>query len=97
MVKSPEPVVDAHPFWYARVLGIFHARVLHTGCAARIAPYSIWNFFGVRWYGIQPGHRYGFKVARLPKVGFVEEEDDQLLASRPSLCCAVAILVPAFC
>lgn len=31
MVLSPEEGVDVHPYWYAQVLGVFHARVLHTG------------------------------------------------------------------
>jgi hypothetical protein len=34
------------------------------------------EFLWVRWLGIEPGHRSGSKVARLPKVGFVEETDE---------------------
>ena len=31
MVQSPETGPNAHPYWYARVLGVFRARGLHTG------------------------------------------------------------------
>ena len=34
MVLSPESGEDAHPFWYAQVLGVFYAWVLHMGSAA---------------------------------------------------------------
>ena len=30
----------------------------------------------VRWFGTETGHCYGFKVARFPKIGFVNENDD---------------------
>jgi hypothetical protein len=35
MVLSLETGPNVHPFWYARVLGIFHAKVLHTGPQSR--------------------------------------------------------------
>ncbi|KAF7354440.1 hypothetical protein MVEN_01133000 [Mycena venus] len=41
---------------------------------APMAP-SQWNSLSVRWFGIEPNYRSGFKVARLPKVGFVPEDD----------------------
>jgi hypothetical protein len=31
MVSSPETEEDAHPFWYASVLGVFHADIQYTG------------------------------------------------------------------
>ena len=34
------------------------------------------EFLWVRWLGIEPGHRSGSKVARLPKIGFVEDTDE---------------------
>ncbi|KAF8896664.1 hypothetical protein BD779DRAFT_1466557 [Infundibulicybe gibba] len=30
MMRSPETGRGAHPFWYARVLGIFHTKIIHT-------------------------------------------------------------------
>jgi hypothetical protein len=34
------------------------------------------EFLWVRWLGIEPGYRSGSKVAHLPKVGFVEDTDE---------------------
>ena len=76
MVKSPETGPNAQPYWYARVIGIFHAMVssLHTGVQERSLRQM--DFLWVRWFGVEPGrHRYGIRYARLPKIGFVESTD----------------------
>lgn len=75
MVMSPETGDEAHPYWYARVLGVFHARILHTGPAAKNRSVQYMEFLWVRWFGLDPDHRYGFKAARLPKIGFVPDTD----------------------
>jgi hypothetical protein len=97
MVLSPEEGPDAHPYWYARVLGVFHARVLHTGPQAVNRSVQRMEFLWVRWLGIMPGHKYGFKAARLPKIGFVPETDDQAFGFLdPSLVVRGCHLIPAF-
>lgn len=97
MVTSPETGPNAHPFWYARVLGIFHIRVLHTGPAATNRSVQRMEFLWVRWFGAEPAHQYGFKVARLPKIGFVEETDLSAFGFLdPSLVLRGCHLVPAF-
>jgi hypothetical protein len=76
MVISPEDEPNAHPFWYAWVLGVFHVNVLHTG--ARSSNHSIQHveFLWVRWFGIEPKYRSGSSIAQLPKIGFVPDSDD---------------------
>ena len=32
----------------------------------------------VRWLGVEPKYRWGFRTAQLPKVGFVPESDDNM-------------------
>lgn len=97
MALSPETGVNAHPFWYARVLGVFHARVLHTGSAAKNRSVQRMEFLWVRWLGMAHGHRYGFKAARLPPVGFVEAEDKLAFGFLdPSLVPRGCHLIPAF-
>ena len=97
MVISPETGPNAHPFWYARVLGIFHTEVVHTGEHSRNNAAQRMEFLWVRWFGIEPNYRSGFKVARLPKVGFVPEEDpDAFGFLDPSLVLRGCHLVPAF-
>jgi hypothetical protein len=97
MVHSREDDRHAHPYWYARVLGIFHVRVLHTGPAATNRSTQNMQFLWVRWFGIEPGHRSGLKVGRLPKIGFVPESDDQAFGFLdPSLVIRGCHLIPAF-
>jgi len=97
MVLSPETGPNAHPYWYARVLGVFHARVLHTGPDARNRSVQHIEFLWVRWFGTVSGHRYGFKAARLPKIGFVEEDDESAFGFLdPSLVLHGCHLIPAF-
>ena len=77
MVKSPETGLHAQPFWYARVIGIFHASV--SSCHPEVAEKSThrMDFLWVRWFGVEPGrYRHGFRFARLPKIGFVESTDE---------------------
>ncbi|KAF7372504.1 hypothetical protein MVEN_00112300 [Mycena venus] len=97
MVIYPETGPGAHPFWYARVLGVFHADVLHTGPESRTNGSQSMEFLWVRWFGIEPNYRSGFKVARLPKVGFVQEDDpNAFVFLDPALVLRGCHLVPAF-
>jgi len=79
MVHAPAPdnENDHEHYWYARVLGIYHAKVSTShpdttnGTEIRCM-----EFLWVRWLGAEPGHRYGFRRAVLPKIGFVPLTDD---------------------
>ena len=76
MLWSPA-AEGAEPYWYARVIGVYHANVwtehpaIQDGRKARRM-----DFLWVRWFGDEPGYRSGFCRARLPKIGFVESTDD---------------------
>jgi len=97
MVASPEDGPDALPYWYARVLGVFHVRVLHTGPAARNRSVQRMEFLWVRWFGTVPGYKSGLKAGRLPKIGFVPETDDMAFGFLdPSLIIRACHLIPAF-
>jgi len=76
MVKSPETGPQAQPYWYARVIGIFHALVSTSHPKAEERSLRRMDFLWVRWFGMEPGrYRHGFRKARLPKIGFVEWTD----------------------
>ena len=75
MLWSPEAGPGVHPYWYAQVLGIYHANVSTTHPAASKHSAQHMEFLWVRWLGVEPGHRSGSRVACLPKVGFVEDKD----------------------
>ncbi|KAJ7138764.1 hypothetical protein C8R43DRAFT_1131929 [Mycena crocata] len=97
MVLSPETTDNTHPFWYARVLGIYHVEVLHTGSESRNGSSQHMEFLWVRWYGTEPGYRSGFKAARLPKIGFVPDSDEYAFGFLdPSLVLCGCHIVPAF-
>ena len=97
MVLSPETEAGAHPYWYARVLGVFHAKVLHTGPAAKNRSVQHMEFLWVRWFGIEPDYISGRQTARLPKIGFVPDTDDNAFGFLdPSLVLRGCHLVPAF-
>jgi hypothetical protein len=97
MVRSCEDDPESHPHWYARIIGIFHVRVLHTGPAATNRSVQNMQFLWVRWFGIEPGHRSGFKVGRLPRIRFVPDSDDQAFGFLdPSLVIRGCHLIPAF-
>ena len=64
----------AHPYWYARIIGMYHALVIHPSSHDPIHMDFLW----IRWYGADPDLRYksGWKTRRLPRVGFVDDTDD---------------------
>lgn len=76
MIESPNSGADGHPFWYARVIGIFHANVLSSHTDIVDKNWCRMDFLWVRWFGMEPGrYRYGIHHARLPKIGFVVSSD----------------------
>jgi len=69
MVHSREDDLQGHPYWYARVLGVFHARVLHTGPAATNRSIQNMEFVLVRWFGRAPDHHSGWQLPGYPRSG----------------------------
>jgi hypothetical protein len=84
-----------HPYWYARVLGIYHMDVcLNTG--GSIKWHQIEALY-VRWLAPLIDHRSGINCARLPKVAFVEQSDrDAFGFLDPGQVIRSAHLIPAF-
>ncbi|KAK7007536.1 hypothetical protein R3P38DRAFT_2644843, partial [Favolaschia claudopus] len=75
MMRSPEAAPNAHPYWYAQILGVFNATVFRVPSSGDPTPPEQMFFLWVRWLGVEPDYRAGIKRARLPKVGFVPEDD----------------------
>ncbi|KAJ8508258.1 hypothetical protein ONZ45_g9450 [Pleurotus djamor] len=69
------PTGDPQTYWYARVLGIFHTQVVRLDTPHE-RPLKM-EFLWVRWFGTIPGHRFGSQLAKLPKIGFVPELEDE--------------------
>jgi hypothetical protein len=73
------PVADSNSpetYWYARIIGIFHTYVVHTGPESVTSDPQRMDFLWVRWFGQAPNHRSGFRAKRLPRIGFVPSDDD---------------------
>ncbi|KAG2045982.1 hypothetical protein BDR06DRAFT_852944, partial [Suillus hirtellus] len=94
MVLSGE-TKPQHPYWYARVLGIFHMNIL-LNAEGSTKMHHIEVLY-VRWLAPLTGYRSGMNYTRLPKVAFVEEADyDAFGFLDPSQVIRSAHLIPAF-
>jgi hypothetical protein len=70
---------------------------MHSGIEARNRSVQHMEFLWVRWFGVEPGYRWGFKAARLPKIGFLPDTDDGAFGFLdPSLVIRGCHLVPSF-
>lgn len=97
ILASPESAPEVHPFWYAAVIGVFHANVQHVGqksCNYRVRRME---FLWVRWMGVVPDYSFGRRQARLPKIGFLPDSDEFAFGFvDPSLVLRGCHLIPAF-
>jgi hypothetical protein len=96
MVKSNEENEDgfaAHPYWYARVLGVFHANVFPPNSRA-VRRYDL---LYVRWMGRDPEWNSGPGHLRLDRVGYVPEADAEAFGFLdPAHVLRACHLIPAF-
>lgn len=87
---------DPHPFWYARVLGIYHAEV-RDGAAPFTNQWRRMEFLFVRWFGTEPGWKSGWKHRRLDRIGFVPQSNPGAFGFLdPSRVLRGCHLIPAF-
>jgi hypothetical protein len=78
MVLSCEDGEDIHPFWYARVIKIFHLLVCRRPPAGDTPtepePHCQWqrmDVLWVRWFGLDTDARGGWSKKRLHGVSFI--------------------------
>ncbi|KAG2032650.1 hypothetical protein BDR03DRAFT_935890 [Suillus americanus] len=84
-----------HPYWYARVLGIYHMDIL-LNVEGPFKTHQIEVLY-VRWLAPLTGHHSGMKCARLPKIAFVEDTDSDAFGFLdPTQVIRGAHLIPAF-
>jgi hypothetical protein len=63
---------DSHPYWYARIVGIFHAMVMKTGPKSKYREPKKMEFLFVRWFGLDNEELRGWKAKKLHQIGFIE-------------------------
>ena len=98
MLRCPVTEANATPYWYARVIGIYHANIwvenpeIPGGRENRRM-----DFLWVRWFGDVANYRSGFRTPRLHKIGFVKSTDDFAFRSiDPAKVIRGCHLIPAF-
>jgi hypothetical protein len=84
-----------HPYWYARVLGIYHMDAWLKGQTKKQRLEVLY----VRWLAplVPSDYQSGMRHARLPKVAFVEESDNDAFGFlNPGQVIRGSHLIPAF-
>ncbi len=88
-----------HPYWYARVIKIFHAQVYFRGCKSYpkipAGQYTM-KFLFVRWFGIEKAHKYGWTSKHLPMVGFSDITSEPFGFVNPRHVLRASHIIPAF-
>lgn len=91
--ETDEEGVPAHPYWYARVLGVYHANVYHRN---ERSPRRC-DFLWVRWLGRDPEWDSGPRHLRLDRVGYVPEDYPEAFGFLdPAHVLRACHLIPAF-
>ncbi|KAG2046937.1 hypothetical protein BDR06DRAFT_1014331 [Suillus hirtellus] len=98
MVLSGE-TSPSHPYWYARVLGIYHMETWLKGLGVGRPEKQHLEVLHVRWLAplISSDYQSGMQCACLPKLAFVEESDyDAFGFLDPGQVVRGSHLIPAF-
>lgn len=97
LADEEEDADNMHPYWYARVIGIYHAMVRQAGVGGTTT-FKQMDFLWVRWYGHDTHARSGFKARRLHQVGFLDSHEDKGAFGfiDPSDVIRAVHLIPAF-
>lgn len=91
MVKAAE---GDHPYWYARVLGIFHVDVVHA--PSKNYQSKTIQLLWVRWLGDDAGQAGSFADAALHRVGYVPDGEGAFGFLDPATVIRGCNLVPTF-
>lgn len=84
---------NKHPYWYARVIGVFHVNARYKGNT------TLMHFLWVRWFGRDTAREGlgGFGTRRLHRVGFVDGKDPNTFGFLdPAVVLRAVHLIPAF-
>jgi len=88
---------NPHPYWYARIIGIFHVNVRYTSPGEHHTSIKRVDFLWVRWFARDIRAPSGWAMKRLPRVGFYEAEDPSAFGFLdPDLVIHGVQLIPAF-
>ena len=90
--------VIAHPYWYGRVIRIFHVDVVHHGPKSMSPDKQQINFLWVQWFDLDVSFHGGWKALQLHRVGFLNAKSPTDCAFSfldPSIIIRGAHIIPA--
>lgn len=95
--EEPSNEVDAHPYWYARVIGIFHVDIVHSGAKSTSPDKRRIDFLWIRWFGRDISFKAGWIAKRLHRLGFLDASGSHAFGFLdPALAIRGLHLIPAF-
>lgn len=98
ILRAPDAKEGDDPYWYARVIGVYHANVWadRTDIPGARNPRRM-DFLWVWWLGKEHNYSPSRQKGRLPKIGFVESADDYAFSFvDPAHVVRGCHLIPAF-
>jgi hypothetical protein len=76
VLSHEEDTTDPHPYWYARVIGIFHVFVqTRDPTTRRFSDPHRFDVLHVRWFGRNLSIPAGWKAKRLYRIGFLPADN----------------------
>ncbi|KAJ3925142.1 MAG: hypothetical protein NXY57DRAFT_949196 [Lentinula lateritia] len=87
-----------HPYWFARIIGVFHINIVHSGLLSKSHKPQKFNILYVRWFGrVLEQEHYGIHVNRMPKLGFIDAVNPEAFGFvDPSEVLRGCHIIPAF-
>ncbi|THU90531.1 hypothetical protein K435DRAFT_864214 [Dendrothele bispora CBS 962.96] len=86
-----------HPYWYARVISLFHVRVRHLGTRSRNTSEQRMEIAWARWYQLDDTIQSGWKAKRYHGLQFVPADSpDAFGFINPSQIIRAIHILPAF-
>jgi hypothetical protein len=74
MVLSHETDEARHPYWYARIIQIFHVDIWDCNDVSMEKPHRM-DFLFVRWFRCNGDYQSGWSAKRLHRIGFLVGKD----------------------
>lgn len=98
MVLSDDHDTKFHPYWYARVIGVFHAMVRFNSPRSKARQIQRMEFLWVRWYGLDCDMmKSAFEAKRMYQVAFLDGDSDEAFGFiDPSDVLRAVHLIPSF-
>ncbi|KAK7444353.1 hypothetical protein VKT23_015366 [Stygiomarasmius scandens] len=97
MLLAGDSKETGHPYWYARIVSLFHVRVRHLGARSRDTSEQRMDIAWVRWYQLDDTYNSGWQAKRLHGLQFVPgSSPDAFGFIDPALIIRAVHILPAF-